>query len=244
MLHSTGPSCHHYQSISQNHSWRPPAGQTTGSSFPGVQLSLKVHSFAASRGLHASEGLEAAWQALAGLFGSDGEPQGTPRSGLEGVHELKPGQSLATPNSGTSVDVDPNGTMAIGAPGVQTRNHNACHCSGEYPLASLSEMFSQMASNGVVNQGAPPSAEELGFKIEKGNIVLPDGRKIPFGNRGVIIRLPDGMQVGVGRNSQTSDQHVRWVVAGPGEEIPTNPPGKTNIYQLGQDGQLQQAGVK
>jgi hypothetical protein len=67
---------------------------------------------------------------------------------------------------------------------------------------------------------------------------------VPFGNRGAIIRLPDGTQVGVGRNSQSDSRHVRWVTAGPGEEIPTNPPGKTNVFELTPSGELRQVGVK
>lgn len=80
-----------------------------------------------------------------------------------------------------------------------------------------------------------------GLRLENGQIRLPGGQSLPFGNTGVLIRLPDGTQVAVGRQG---DQAVRWVVAGAGEDIPTSPPGATNVYELDGCGRLRPAGVK
>lgn len=80
-----------------------------------------------------------------------------------------------------------------------------------------------------------------GLSVENGRLRLPGGQSIPFGNTGVIVRLPDGTQVAVGRQG---DQAVRWVVAGEGEAIPTSPPGATNVFELDGCGGLRLAGVQ
>lgn len=80
-----------------------------------------------------------------------------------------------------------------------------------------------------------------GLSVENGQLWLPGGQTIPFGNTGVIVRLPDGTKVAVGRQG---DQAVRWVVAGEGEHIPTSPPGATNVFELDGCGGLRLAGVQ
>jgi hypothetical protein len=80
--------------------------------------------------------------------------------------------------------------------------------------------------------------------VEGGQILLPNGKRVPFGNTGAIIEMPDGTRVGVGRNSETDTKHVRWVTAGPGQEIPSHPPGKTNVFKLDANGNLTQSGVQ
>lgn len=80
-----------------------------------------------------------------------------------------------------------------------------------------------------------------GLSVENGQLRLPGGQTIPFGNTGVIVRLPDGTKVAVGRQG---DQAVRWVVAGEGEDIPTSPPGATNVFELDGCGGLRLAGVQ
>lgn len=95
-----------------------------------------------------------------------------------------------------------------------------------------------------------PSAQQggqagpAGLRLEGGQIVLPNGKKVPFGNTGVIIEMPDGTQVAAGRNSDTDTKNCRWVTAGPGEQIPTSPPGKCNLFKLDANGNLTQTGVK
>lgn len=80
-----------------------------------------------------------------------------------------------------------------------------------------------------------------GLSVENGQLRLPGGQTIPFGNTGVIVRLPDGTKVAVGRQG---DQAVRWVVAGEGEDIPTSPPGATNVFELDGCGGPRLAGVQ
>lgn len=80
-----------------------------------------------------------------------------------------------------------------------------------------------------------------GLCLENGRLLLPGGQSVPFGNTGVIVRLPDGTQVAVGRQGH---QAVRWVVAGQGEHIPSHPPGATNVYELDRCGGLRLAGVQ
>lgn len=94
----------------------------------------------------------------------------------------------------------------------------------------------QAAKGGEVGPG--------GLRIANGQVVLPDGTTLPFGNRGVIIRMPDGTQVAVGRNGDGPNaQACRWAVAGAGESIPTSPPGATNVYCWDGAGKLSLAGA-
>ena len=132
---------------------------------------------------------------------------GSPAPRLSGVHELRPGQALG------SVAVD--GTGALSA---------SCRAQA---LAVVAVSGSQNTAVGVALSSGNPG----GLRIAGGRLELPDGSSIPFGNRGVIVRLPDGTQVAVGRSGDGPQaRECRWVVAGPGEEIPTSPPGATAVY--------------
>lgn len=134
---------------------------------------------------------------------------GRPASRLAGVHELRPGQALGP----AAVD---------GAGGVSV----ACRArSGSVGFVAVS------GSCGAAVGAAFSQGISGGLRIADGNLHLPDGTSIPFGNRGVIVRLPDGAQVAVGRNGDGPQaRQCRWVVAGPGEQIPTSPPGATQVY--------------
>jgi hypothetical protein len=134
---------------------------------------------------------------------------GRPEVRLAGVHELRPGQGLGP----AAVD---------GAGGVSV----ACRArSGSVGFVAVS------GSCGAAVGAAFSQGISGGLRIADGNLHLPDGTSIPFGNRGVIVRLPDGAQVAVGRNGDGPQaRQCRWVVAGPGEQIPTSPPGATQVY--------------
>jgi len=134
---------------------------------------------------------------------------GRPEVRLAGVHELRPGQGLGP----AAVD---------GAGGVSV----ACRArSGSVGFVAVSGLC------GTAVGAAFSQKISGGLRIADGNLHLPDGTSIPFGNRGVIVRLPDGAQVAVGRNGDGPQaRQCRWVVAGPGEQIPTSPPGATQVY--------------
>jgi hypothetical protein len=146
---------------------------------------------------------------------------GRPASRLAGVHELRPGQAL--------------GPAAVDGAGALSAS---CRGSAQ-ALAVVAVSGSQSA---VV--GAAFSQEVSGgLRIAEGRLHLPDGSSVPFGNRGVIVRLPDGTQVAVGRSGDGPQARAcRWVVAGPGEQIPTSPPGATAVYGWDGAGGLQALG--
>lgn len=144
---------------------------------------------------------------------------GRPDPGLRGVHELRPGQRLG------AALVDAGGGISVS-------------CGGQ-ALAVVAVSGPQGTVVGAVaSQGVSG-----GLRIADGHLELPDGTSIPFGNRGVIVRLPDGTQVAVGRSGDgPQDRACRWVVAGPGEEIPTSPPGATAVYEWDGSGGLKAMG--
>lgn len=163
----------------------------------------------------ASEAGDQLQAAWAGLVGGGG--------GMErGILELSRGQQANL--SGRAVSVEAGGGMAVGG---QVRGA-AVAVGGPCGTAV----------------GAAVTATG-GLRLAEGKIVLPDGRSIPFGNRGVIVRMPDGSQVAVGRSGDgPGAQACRWVAAGPGEEIPVSPPGATQVYDWDGAGGLKPAGVR
>lgn len=164
----------------------------------------------------AREAGEALHGAWAGFLGGGA-------SALRGVHELGRRQSMSVGDR--TVSVDDAGGMSVGGRQATAVAAVAGPCG--------------VAVGAAVSQGPG------GLRLENGRLLLPDGRAIPFGNRGVIVRLPDGSQVAVGRSGDGAGaQACRWVAAGPGEEIPTSPPGATNVYDWDGAGRLTLAGSK
>lgn len=78
----------------------------------------------------------------------------------------------------------------------------------------------------------------FGLRVENGRVFLPNGQSVPFNNRGVIVELPDGTQIAVGRQGDDAQGHNRWTVAGPGQKIETSPPGKTDVIRLSDAGSV------
>ncbi len=146
---------------------------------------------------------------------------GRPDPRLAGVHELRPDQGMGP------AAVDGAGGMSVACPG-RTGAVAFVAVSGSCG-AAVGAAFSQGISGGL--------------RIAEGHLHLPDGTSIPFGNRGVIVRLPDGTQVAVGRSGDGPQaRQCRWVVAGPGEQIPTSPPGATQVYRWDGAGGLRDLG--
>jgi hypothetical protein len=161
--------------------------------------------------------LQQAWTGL--LAGIDSRTQ-SPR----GVSEIGRNQSFQAGDK--SIQVDGNGSVQ-----VEQQGH----------LHGLLAAFSQSSpahgsSRGVAFLGTVSLSRQL--KFENGQISLPNGQKIPFGNCGAIVVMADGSQVGAGRNSENSSQQIRTAYAGPGEKIPTSPPGRTNVYHLNEAGDI------
>ena len=163
----------------------------------------------------ASEAGEGLQQAWVGLLGGGASP-------WTGIRELARGEQATL--SGRPVSVDTAGAMAVG---------------GQVQAAAV-------AVGGPCGSAVGAAvATTGGLRLVDGKIVLPDGRAVPFGNRGVIVRMPDGSQVAVGRSGDgPGAQACRWVVAGPGEEIPVSPPGATQVYDWDGAGRLQPSGVR
>lgn len=172
--------------------------------------------------------------------------------------EMSKGQSLQSGR--TSVSVDANGNLSASTAPAQPQAQPERPDLGSFLTGFLAGFLSAL---GHGQEGCEPSCRSerscgegqaptpgggqpgpAGLRVEGGHIILPNGKKVPFGNTGAIIQMPDGTKVGVGRNSETDSQHVRWVTAGPGENIPTNPPGKTNLFTLDAEGNLSQSGVQ
>ncbi len=177
--------------------------------------------------------------------------------------EMSKGQSLQ--NGRTSVSVDANGTMTASTSPAQPRGG-----SGRPDTTSFLESFVSGFMNALGMGGGPEGGRDpwgvggedcgckhessqaqaqgqegpMGLRVEGGQIVLPNGKKVPFGTRGVIIEMPDGTKVAVGRNGDNDTQNCRWVTAPPGQDIPTDPPGKTNLFSFDGSGNLTQTGVK
>ncbi len=144
---------------------------------------------------------------------------GTEASALSGVFELGRNQRLGR------VSVDDSGALSVSGGTQTTTTVAVCGTAGTAVCSATS-------------QSGPG-----GLRVAGGRILLPDGSAIPFGNRGVIVRLPDGSQVAVGRDGDgPAAKACRWVVAGPGERIPTSPPGATNVYDWDGAGKLSLAG--
>ena len=103
------------------------------------------------------------------------------------------------------------------------------------PQGNVDLNLSPAATNPPVKRTSCASTSTSGaaghekIRVQGGQIYLPNGKTLPFGNRGVILVMPDGTQMAVGRANDNSNEQVRTVMAGPGQEIPTNPPGKTQV---------------
>lgn len=208
--------------------------------------------------------LAAQWQAL-------GEPLRGPEpfqptAPFLPTTEMSKGQSLQ--NGRTSVSVDGQGNLSAStAPawppsspssgGGGEPNFLESFLAGFLSALGVGPQGQQQQSSGGCRQQSEPDAPQqppggeaggqagpAGLRVEGGHIILANGKRVPFGNTGAIIQMPDGTKVGVGRNSETDTQHVRWVTAGPGQEIPTNPPGKTNLFTLDAEGNLSPSGVQ
>lgn len=81
-------------------------------------------------------------------------------------------------------------------------------------------------------------AEQPPVQIKDGKVKLPNGQERPFGRTGLLVKMADGRQFGVGRNRQDSPEHVRWVSAEKGQQIPASPPGQTTVLQLDEGGNV------
>ena len=93
--------------------------------------------------------------------------------------------------------------------------------------------------------GGPPqtAGKDYGLKIEPGVVTTRTGQRMTYSTPGVIVLLPDGSSVAGGRQSGSSNQIIRNVAAGPGERIPTSPPGATTVFRLNEDGTLERLGL-
>ena len=144
-------------------------------------------------------------------------------TGPRGVSELGRNQNFQAGDK--SIQVDGNGTVNVDQQG---------HLQGI--LAAFSASSPCGKSAGAAFVGGVTQSKQL--KFENGNIELPNGKKIPFGNRGAIVVMADGSQVGVGRNSENSKEQIRTAYAEAGEKIPTSPAGMTNVFHLNQAGDV------
>lgn len=115
------------------------------------------------------------------------------------------------------VQVDPQGSMRISGPQLQFAMAGQGSCGSFAAAGSL---------------GMGPA------QIKNGVATLPNGEQIKVDTNGVVLVYPDGTQFGAGRNSPDSPEQIRQVTAGPGQQIPTSPPGQTTYLFLGPDGSL------
>lgn len=81
---------------------------------------------------------------------------------------------------------------------------------------------------------SPMTIRFVGDRIE-----LPGNRFIPFGSVNVVVQLPSGEEVGVGRSSLSSREQTTHLLGRPGEAIPRGEiPGSTAVYRLDAAGNL------
>ena len=168
---------------------------------------------------------------------------GTPRSQLQGVHELGPGSQLNSPGSGTSFRVDSSGNMEVSGGRSGTPQQRVHQLLGALQNALSSYAGETGSCSPCQSQHGASPASKFGLRMEPGAISTRNGRRVTYSTPGAIVRLPDGSSVGTGRNSGNSPKNIRQVVAGPGSQIPTSPPGATTVFQLTEQGELIRLGL-
>ena len=142
------------------------------------------------------------------------------------------GGLLAGPSLQAPLELQRNSQTQVGLQTVRVDEQGGMNISGP-------QMQFAMAGQGPC--GGFAAAGSLGMgpaQIKNGVATLPSGEQIKVDTNGVILVYPDGTQVGAGRNSPDSPEQIRQVTAGPGQQIPTSPPGQTTYLFLGPAGNL------
>ena len=196
-----------------------------------------------------------------GLGPADG-PQGV--SELSRGQSFQAGDKKIFTDANGNVDVDLDGRLegTVGAVGGFVHGTEAAPAGlGAAPFGALGALLGGLLANSPCPRGsrngnslrlgrsgpALPApqfgavaltaqktpSQKLSFK--DGNIQLPNGKQIPFGNTGAIVVMPDGSQIAVGRQG---NEQVRTAYGAPGQQIPVSPPGQTNVFYLNEVGDV------
>lgn len=136
---------------------------------------------------------------------------------------------------GNQVDVDASGALSFRRGDTQ----ESAFSFGQSTSGNGCQRASQ--SYGSLSQAIKSGQK---FRVENGQILLPNGKSIPFNNTGAIVVLPDGTQVAVGRQNSNGLQQNRWAVAGAGQEIPCSPAGATSVFRLNENGDVTSTSTK
>lgn len=142
------------------------------------------------------------------------------------------GGLLAGPTLASPLELQRNSETRVGLQNVKVDHQGSMSISGP-------QMQFAVAGQGPCGSFAAAGSLGMGpARIKNGVATLPNGEQIKVNTNGLVIVYPDGTQFGVGRNSPDSPEQIRQVTAGPGQQIPTSPPGQTTYLFLGPDGSL------
>lgn len=142
-------------------------------------------------------------------------------TGLTAPLEMTPGSQLQLGIH--HLQVEPNGNMTV----QEARLGEPVHgCSGQARLSGRSP------------SGLEPS------RLEPGVVHLPNGQSLSLSTPGVVLVYPSGDQFGMGRESAQATISNRQVAAGPGQAIPSSPPGQTTYVFLSLEGGAERVEVR
>lgn len=176
----------------------------------------------ATQGQGIAQSLSAVWAAIL-----QPPPSAPP---LPGHLEMSKGQQQAVGPHQVKVDEKGGMTVSTQSPSLQVAGAMSQSGPGGTSMSAFAASFQ--------GESKPP------VRIENGMIHLPNGQSRPFGRTGLIVETADGRQFAVGRNSADSKEHIRWVTAEKGQEIPVSPPGATTVLRLDEQGNVVSENVR